>query len=68
MNYKLGTKVKDVLSGFTGKITTKQISLYAPSSYLVEPENTLKDGKPVYGQWFFEKRLTEMEDNKPIGY
>lgn len=58
---KLGTKVTDRISGFTGTATARTEYLYGCVRVLVEPVG-LHDGKPVEGQWFDEQRLSTASD------
>jgi hypothetical protein len=53
---KLGDKVTDSLTGFTGIATARTEYLYGCVRILVEPTE-LRDGKPVEGQYFDEQRL-----------
>jgi hypothetical protein len=63
---KLGARVTDRISGFTGIATGRSEYLYGCVRILVEPE-ALHDGKPVEAQWFDEQRLTEQSPAKTGG-
>ena len=56
---KLGSKVKDKITGFTGIITGKAEYLTGCNQYVVQPQCS-KDNKGSYpeAQWFDEGRLT----------
>ena len=56
---KLGSKVKDRISGFAGIATSRVEFLYGCVRYLVEPEGLTPDGKPIESQYFDEQRLTD---------
>lgn len=53
---KLGSRVKDSLTGFKGVAVARTEYLYGCVRVCVEPE-ALKDGKPIDAQWFDEQRL-----------
>ena len=54
---KLGDRVRDNISGFSGIATGRCEYLYAGLSVMVTPEE-MRDGKPVEPQWFDERRLS----------
>ncbi len=53
---RLGQKVTDNITGFSGIVTARTEFLYGCVRVCVEPEE-LKDGKPIEAQWFDEQRL-----------
>jgi hypothetical protein len=53
---KLGSKVKDSITGLAGIATGRCEFLHGPVRWQVEPP-LRADGKPVDGQWFDEGRL-----------
>lgn len=65
---KLGTKVKDRISGFTGIAYKRCTFLYDTPTVCVIAEETTA-GKPPEDQWFSEPRLEAVEGGKKlIGY
>ena len=64
MAIKLGSKVRDTLTGFTGIATGRTKWLYGCSRITVEPQE-LRDGKPIEAQWFDEQRVELIEERKP---
>lgn len=63
---KLGDRVTDRISGFSGIATGRAEYLYGCVRVQVEPE-ALHDGKPVESQWFDEQRLTDASPAKAGG-
>lgn len=57
----LGLRAKDVVTGFTGVISTISFDLYGCVQFVVTPEAD-KDGKLAQGHWFDAKRLTLLTD------
>jgi len=57
---KLGSRVKDTISGFTGILTARTEWLYGCIRVSIEPE-VLHEGKPIEAQWFDEERVVELE-------
>jgi hypothetical protein len=55
---KLGTRVKDAITGFEGIATSRAEYLYGCVRVLVEPQ-ILKDGKPVEALWLDELRFVD---------
>lgn len=66
MTIKLGDKVKDPISGFTGTAVGITKYLWGCTSIGV-CTNVLKDGKPIEWQWFDENRLTKDIKSKITG-
>ena len=54
---KLGTKVKDSITGFSGIAVCRTEYLYGCVRIGIEPQE-LKDGKPVETHYFDEQRLS----------
>ena len=61
---KLGDKVKDVYTGFTGTATARVEWLYGCARITIEPEE-LKDGKPIESETFDEQRIEVIESRTP---
>jgi hypothetical protein len=53
---KLGDKVKDRITGFTGIATGRHEYLTGCTRITIEPQE-LKDGKPVASEWFDVQRV-----------
>jgi valyl-tRNA synthetase len=64
MSVKLGSKVKDSLTGFTGIATARTEWLYGCTRIAIEPQE-LHDGKPIETQWFDEQRVEVVLEDKP---
>ena len=62
--YELNSKVKDVVTGFTGRITCRVQWLYGCNRYGVQSEE-LKDGKPIDAVFYDEGMLQLLEAAKP---
>ena len=61
---KLGSKVKDIYTGFSGIAVGRSEWLYGCARFAIEPQE-LKDGKPIEAQWFDEQRVQLVEEEKP---
>jgi len=61
---KLGNRVKDLITGFTGIAVGRTEYLYGCTRIVVEPED-LKDGKLIDAVWFDEQRIVTVEE-RPI--
>ena len=61
----LGLKVKDVITGFTGIVTTVGFDLYGCVQAVVKPSELSKEGKVQDGEWFDTKRLA-IVSTKPV--
>ena len=57
MDIELGDRARDLVSGFTGIVTSKTIYLNGCIRYGLTPEAT-KDGRPIDAVWFDENELT----------
>lgn len=56
----LGCKVRDIVTGFTGVVSSVSFDLYGCVQVVVTPEID-KDGKLENGHWFDAKRLVVLE-------
>jgi len=65
MTIKLGSKVRDSLTGFEGIATARHEYLYGCIRITVTPQE-LKDGKPVEESWFDEQRLELVKKMAPV--
>lgn len=61
MAVKLGSRVRDNLTGFEGIAVGRTDWLFGCSRIGIEP-TTLKDGKPIEAQWFDEQRVEHIKD------
>ena len=61
---KLGSRVRDSITGFEGMAVGRTEWLYGCTRIGVECTE-LKDGKPVEMQWFDEQRLVVIKQEKP---
>lgn len=57
----LGFKVTDIVTGFSGFVTSISFDLYGCVQAVVQPYGLDKDGNSAKGQWFDTKRLTTTE-------
>ena len=65
MNIKLGNKVRDSITGFTGIVTSRTDYLFGCVHVGVTPDSLDKDGKPMDCQFFDEQRILLVESSKP---
>jgi len=63
--YKLGIRVKDMVTGFAGVVTGRSQLLHMCNRYNVTPEGTTPDGKlkEIYS---FDEGALEVLDDKPV--
>jgi hypothetical protein len=61
---KLGSRVRDTLTGFEGIATGRTEYLYGCIRILIEPAE-LKDGKPVEALWFDDQRVAVIVEDGP---
>lgn len=59
---RLGMKVRDRLSGFTGVAVARVEFLYGCTRIGIEPEE-LFEGKPLENPWYFDEQRVEVLDN-----
>ena len=64
MKIKLGTKVKDKVSGLTGIATSKIEFLNGCKQYYIQPPVDDK-GAPVEGEYVDDQQLENVKDPKP---
>ena len=60
---KLGSRVKDKISGFTGIATARTEYIYGCARVVVDSEETDNDGKVKDGKYFDEQQLEVVEEN-----
>jgi len=63
---KLGSKVRDTLTGFSGIATGRTDWMYGCSRICIEPNKLDKDGKPIELHWFDEQRVELIKEEAPI--
>ena len=61
MPVKLGSRVKDTITGFVGVAVARSEWMYGCNRIVVESQE-LKDGKTIDGQWFDEQRIETIEE------
>lgn len=62
---KLGSKVKDTLTGFEGIATGRTEWLYGCVRITIEPDKLDKDGKCIPSEWFDEQRVELVTEKAP---
>lgn len=62
---KLGSKVRDTLTGFEGVAVARTEWIYGCARVGVEKEGLDEKGTPVEAQWFDEQRL-ELVESRPV--
>ncbi|MBN9007279.1 MAG: hypothetical protein J0H40_17915 [Rhizobiales bacterium] len=65
MSYKLGDKLKDTITGFTGIATSKHEYLNGCVRWSIQPDKCDKDGKPPEPQTFDMEQLVLVKAAKP---
>ena len=63
MAVQLGSRVKDVITGFTGIAVGYSQWMYGCNRIVIEGE-ALKEGKPIGTQWFDEQRIETVENGE----
>ena len=63
---ELGDKVKDVVSGFVGRITGRAEYITGCVQFLVMPDRVDKEGKFLEGHWFDKDRLERVPKTKRL--
>lgn len=61
---RLGSKVRDTLTGFSGVATARTVYLYGCVRITITPTD-LRDGKPGEDHWFDEQRVEVLEEREP---
>ena len=64
MSIKMGQKVTEKISGFTGIVIAKTDWVYGCVRFGVQAEGLNKDGKPFDPEWFDEAELTKAPKSK----
>ena len=62
MTLLLGRKMRDVITGFTGRVVGYVTYLTGCNQALLTPQVD-KEGKPVEAEWFDEQRLEYVDDS-----
>ena len=62
---KLGSAVRDTLTGFKGMATGRTEYLYGCARILVEPSKLDKDDKVIECMWFDEQRIEVIKETGP---
>lgn len=59
--HELGTRVKDLITGYTGIITGRAEHITGCNTYWVNPQ-LIKEGKVVSAEYFDEDRLEKVDE------
>lgn len=62
---KLGSKVRDTLTGFDGIAVSRTEWLYGCARIGIEPDKLDKDGAPMKMEYFDEQRVETVKRQKP---
>jgi len=65
MAIKLGSKVRDSLTGFSGIAIGRTEYMYGCARIAIEPDRLDTTGKPIDVQWFDEQRVEVVKAQKP---
>lgn len=66
MSIKLGSRVRDIYTGFEGIAIGRTDWLYGCSRIAIESTTLDKDGKVMDAQWFDEQRIEVVKKKQPI--
>lgn len=61
---KMGSKVRDRISGFSGIATAIAVNMYGTQHVAIEPDKC-HEGKPVKASWFHSTRIELVEEKVP---
>jgi len=64
MSIKLGDKVKDKVTGFTGIAISRIEFLNGCTQIQIQPQK-LKDGRPIESEYFDIQQIEKIEEPKP---
>jgi len=64
---KMGDRVKDSISGFSGIVIGRAEYLYGCVQILVQPESLQEGGEPCESRWMDEQRFDSKSDVKSGG-
>lgn len=62
---KLGNRVRDHITGFSGVATGHAEYMYGCTRILIEPATLDRDGKPIDDRWFDEQRVEVVAEEAP---
>jgi hypothetical protein len=65
MPVRLGSKVKDLISGFEGIATGRTEYLYGCAQVCIVPDKLSDKGELLGGEWFDEQRVHVVEERDP---
>lgn len=65
MSIKLGSKARDMYTGFTGIVVARTEWLYGCTRLVIE-STQLKDGKPIGPESFDEQRIELISEEAPV--
>ena len=61
MKFKIGDKVRDIISGYEGKVTARTEWLNGCVRYRVEPDHLNPDGELIENETFDEEQLEKVK-------
>lgn len=64
MTIALGSKVRDMISGFSGIAVAHSVYLYGCERILIEPDRLDDKGAMIEGQWIDEQRVEVTEQSE----
>jgi hypothetical protein len=63
---KLGSRVKDSITGFQGIAIGRTEWLYGCARIGIQPEKMGKDNKPIEASWFDEQQIVVIKEMGPL--
>jgi len=63
---KLGSKVRDMISGYTGVATGRSDFLFGCAQIAIAPNKLDKEGKVMDVLWFDEQRVEVLKEAGPV--
>lgn len=66
MTIQLGDKAKDVISGFTGRVTGRAEYITGCTQFCLSPERLDEKGQLQSGNWFDDSRLVVVKRSKRL--
>lgn len=64
MTIQLGSKVRDMISGFSGVAVAQSVYLYGCERILIEPDRLDEKGSMIESQWVDEQRVELVEQRE----
>ena len=66
MKVKLGTKVRDNITGLEGIAIARCEYLNGCIQIQIQPQKLQENGKPVDDQWIDQQQIERVKDSKPV--